>query len=814
MPTASNGALAADSRQPGRFSPALLLLFVGSGCSAMIYEVVWFHLLRLIVGASAVSLAVLLGSFMAGMCIGSVAFPHIVPSKYHPIRVYALLEFGIGLMAVLIFLLLPFVSNVYVSWVGHGFGGVLVRGIVCAIFLLPPTIFMGATLPAIARWMENSPTGISRMGYFYGANIAGAVAGSAVAGFYLLRLFDVVVATAVALAINVTVAVVALVIARRSLYTPEAKETPEAKVKPDYPSVYFVTLLSGVTALGAEVLWTRQLSLLFGGTVYTFSLILAVYLAGLGIGSGAGSVMARFVRHGRFALAVCQGLLLLSIPWAAFSIIYLLPYMGVREYVESLDELHLGRVFVVDIVRTAFAILPSTILWGASFPLALAAVGSRGRDTGRLVGGMYGANTLGSIIGSLVYSLGAIAVIGSANAQKSLVVLAAVSALVLFVSMLRSAYAAKSAGEISPNYAWMTKGTLYSMSAIVVVLALLGLQGVPRVPVGLIAYGRLVDSWEYASQPLFIEEGMNASVAVTQFDERERRFHVAGKVVASNGINDIRVERVLGILPLVLHPEPKTVLIVGCGAGITAGTFVVAPSIERIVVCEIEPAVIRGAREHFADDNYNVLNDPRTEVIYDDGRHYLATTTETFDIISSDPIHPWARGVAALYSKEYYNLCRDRLNPGGLVTQWMPLYETSEPAVKSAIATFMNAFPYGTLWNTEANLGGYDLIMLGQIGPLKIDLNELRRRLLQQPRVARALAQIGTHSAAELMGTYAGQGPDLQEYLRGAPINRDRNLRLQYLAGAALDVDYRSRIHQEIVKYLQYPENIFSPNGD
>lgn len=809
-------AISKNNREDlGKFTPLLLLLFVGSGCSALIYEVVWFHLLRLVVGASAVSLAVLLGSFMGGMCLGSVGFSYVVSRRRHPIRLYAILELAVGVMGVLLLLYLPLVNRLYVASVGYGFGGVLLRGLACTVCLLPPTVCMGATLPAISRWMEHSRVGISQMGFFYGANIVGAVFGAVIGGLYLLRLYDVYVATFVAFSINVTVAALAFALASRSPYAGRLHEKEEAAVRPAYRGMYLVTALSGVTALGAEVIWTRQLSLLFGGTIYTFSLILAVYLAGLGLGSVVGSWVSRVVRDGRIALAACQSLLVITIPWAAVATIYVIPYMGVREYAQSLDELHFSRILLIDVIRCAIAILPSTFLWGASFPLALAAVGSRGKDPGRLVGGMYGANTVGAIVGAMVFSLGAIAALGTQGSQQFLTVLAALSAAVVLYSIFfsRAAGTEREGDEAAPSPKVSGPVRLASAAA-VLVMTLLMVRLVPSTPVGLTAYGRHVDLWDSMDSVLYLEEGLNASVAVTELDDGERRFHVAGKVVASNGLNDMRIERMLGIVPAMLHPAPRSILVVGCGAGVTAGTLLMSPTVKRIVICEIEPAVIVGARDHFSKENFRVLKDARTEIVYDDGRHFLATTKEKFDIIASDPIHPWTRGVAALYSAEYYELCKAHLNPGGFVTQWMPLYETSEDAVKSGIATFMQAFPDGTLWNPELALGGYDLVMLGQVGPLKIDLEELGRRYKARPLLAAAMAEIGFLDHVMLMGTFAGQGPRLQTYMQDAAINRDRSLRLQYLAGAALDVDYRAAIHAEIVKDLKFPDNIFVGESD
>src|SRR5262247_1660325 len=291
-----------------RVLPALLLLFIGSGCAALIYEIVWFQLLQLVIGSSAISLGVLLGTFMGGMCLGSLALSYVVPARQHPLRIYASLELGIALIGLLVLAGMPLISNVYSSWAGSGLAGFLLRGAIAAVCLLPPTLLMGATLPAISRWVEATPEGVSWLGFFYGGNIAGAVLGSMLAGFYLLRVFDTSVATYVAVAINVAVAIGGLLIARIAPYRGVDSmefESDITRAAGAY-SVYAVIALSGFTALAAEVIWTRLLSLLFGATTYTFSLILAVFLFGLGIGSSVGSAMASRLEKPRLALGWCQ----------------------------------------------------------------------------------------------------------------------------------------------------------------------------------------------------------------------------------------------------------------------------------------------------------------------------------------------------------------------------------------------------------------------------------------------------------------------------------------------------------------------------
>ncbi len=288
--------------------PFLLALFIGSGCAALIYEIVWFQLLQLVIGSSAVSLGVLLGTFMGGMCLGSLLLPRIISADKHPLRVYAVLEIATGAIGLLVLFGMPLINHLYVTHVGHGLAGILFRGLICAICLLPPTLLMGATLPAISRWVQTTPTGISWMGFFYGGNIAGAVFGCLLAGFYLLRVYDMAVATFVAATLDISVGIAALLLVWLMPFAVQriCPRDPIATQLAGARAIYLVIALSGLTALGAEVVWTRLLSLMFGGTVYTFSIILAVVLFGLGIGSSIGSIVARSTKHPRLLLGVCQ----------------------------------------------------------------------------------------------------------------------------------------------------------------------------------------------------------------------------------------------------------------------------------------------------------------------------------------------------------------------------------------------------------------------------------------------------------------------------------------------------------------------------
>ena len=419
-----------DPEVRARWLPALLVLFVGSGCAALIYEVVWFQLLQLSIGSSAVSLGVLLGVYMGGMCLGSLLLPRYVSGRHHPLRVYALLELGIGLFGVLVLYGVPVIGGLYTEWAGTGMTSLVLRALVAGICLLPPTLLMGATLPVVARGVEATPNGVSWLGYFYGGNLAGAVAGSLLAGFYLLRVYDMPTATMVAVALNVLVAVIALAVARVMEHHPAPRVEP-ARREAGVSLVYVAIALSGMTALGAEVIWTRLLSLLFGATTYTFSLILAVFLMGLGIGSSIGSGIARRFPHSRVALGVCQLLLCGAIAWAAHATEASLPYWPINPSIGKNPVFQ----FDLDLLRALWVILPAATLWGASFPLAIGAAARKGQDTARLVGGVYAANTVGAIVGALATSLVMVAAFGSQRSQQVLIGVSALSGLLMLISV-------------------------------------------------------------------------------------------------------------------------------------------------------------------------------------------------------------------------------------------------------------------------------------------------------------------------------------------------------------------------------------------
>jgi spermidine synthase len=508
-----------------------------------------------------------------------------------------------------------------------------------------------------------------------------------------------------------------------------------------------------------------------------------VFLTGLGIGSGIGTTLCRIVASPRRALGWCQWLAAAAIAWTAYNLAGSLPYWPINPSIPTDIRYH----FALDLARGFWALLPATLLWGASFPLALAAAKAKGTDTGRLMARIYAANTFGAIVGALTASLLLIGWVGSQRAQQMLIVLSILAGLPL---LLRSI------------------GRLVGA----VVAAALLLFCVPPVPGLLIAYGRYAATWAGKSDILYAREGMNSSVAVARFPNAALTFHVAGKIQASNVPRDMRLQRMLGHLTTLTATNPRSVLVIGCGAGITAGAVSVDPQVERETIVEIEPLVPQAAAAYFSGPNFDVLHNPKVQLRIDDGRHFLMTTRERFDGITIDPLDPWVKGAANLYTEEFLQVLKQHLNPGGVVAVYIQLFETDLEAVKSSVATFFRVFPNGTIWGNPYERQGHDMVLLGTVEPLRIDLDAMEQRIGYRPqesRMAQSLAEIGMNSPVDLFATYAGRASDLGPWMSDAPINRDRNLRMQYLAGFGLDRDDAAAIYAGMLRYRRFPEDMF-----
>jgi spermidine synthase len=497
------------------------------------------------------------------------------------------------------------------------------------------------------------------------------------------------------------------------------------------------------------------------------------------------------VRDPRAALGWAQLLVVVGLAWAAYVLTRALPYWPVNPSIAGP-----WFNFQFDFFRALLTATPAAVLWGASFPLALAASASRGQDAGRLVGRVYAANTVGAIVGALLSSLVLIGTVGTATTQRLMLALAAIGAIALLAP-------ARGAGRPA-----LARGV-----AIALVAILFGATIGPPPPL-LVGYGRYAptyvgyDDYDF----LFVGEGMNSSMAVSELSDGVRNYHNAGKVQASSEPQDMRLQRMLGHLTTLVPAQPRSVLVIGCGAGVTAGAVSIDPAVDELTIVEIEPLVPRVVSTLFGDHNFNVVDNPKTNIVIDDARHYLLTTDKKFDAITSDPFDPWVKGAATLYTEEFWREAKEHLNPGGVITVFVQLYESTLDAVKSEVATFLDVFPEGMVFANLAYGQGYDVVLVAQADPGPIDLDAIdeRLRLPEYFPVAQSLSEVGFYSAAQLMATFTARKPEIDPWLEDAQINRDRNLRLQYLAGLGANLYEADPIYRDMARFRSFPTGLFT----
>ena len=556
-----------------------------------------------------------------------------------------------------------------------------------------------------------------------------------------------------------------------------------------------------MSALGAEVVWTRQLTLLLGGTTYTFSIILAIFLIGLGLGSGIGSYAVREVVRPRRALAVSQFLLVGAIAWSAWMIAESLPYWPINPALTRTLGHLAGR--------------PRALLVG--HPPGGSPVG-RQLSVGARIGRIGGT-------GSRAYGRRRLCRQyrgrdrRRAGVQHAADPLAGHTGVTAHLDHVRGACGGIDAGFRSPcesgNPGFDKRSAVWLLLMIGITLGLA--SSVARIPGLLVAYGgfmtmRLQDRVDI----IYVGEGMNSSMAVSRLPNGVLNYHNAGKIQASSEPQDMRLQLMLGHLTTLLPEHPRSILVIGCGAGVTAGAVSINPRVERVTIAEIEPLVPQVVSKYFSEYNYDVVRNPKVRIELDDARHYLLTTREKFDAITSDPFDPWVKGAATLYTKEFFEEVREHLNPGGVATVFVQLYQSSTDVVKSEIATFLQVFPNGVVLGNTYDGAGYDLVMLGRLAQTPIDLDEMERRLRtpEFAQVAQSLRKTGFYSAVDLFSTFAAEGPQLKRWLQDAQINRDRNLRLQYLAGLGLNESQEAAIYWQILACRQFPENLFTASPE
>jgi spermidine synthase len=732
----------------------IIFCFYLSGAAGLIYQVLWTRILIPVVGATLYSVATVLAAFMAGLALGSwVGGRAIDRWPGAPLKVYAVLELLIAVSAGLVPLMVAPLG-------GLGRGGLVGAFLV----LLLPTFFMGATLPVLTKLVTEDLECLGeRVGQLYSANTSGAVVGALAAGYVMVPVWGIAKSLYLAVGLNLVVALLAFVMPR--MERQGAEQTPMAsKPAPWRKAALWAFAFSGMTALAFEVIWTRALSQVLGTSVYAFSTMLIVFLIGIAAGSGIMGARAHKISRPEVALGVLlvgtglAGLVgargLAGLPQALF---WAGPHLtGFGSYL----GLHLILATVI--------LLPQTMFFGATLPIVTRLVTPSLDRVGTQLGKAYFFNTSGAILGSL---LGGFFLVPSLGPLVAAYALAGLNVIVGAVWLVWTGA--------------RRTGVLGLLAALVLAIGL----GRTDPTDGLFAayskpntLGRQTYQesrrWARKSEVLFQGYGLHSTVVVSQSDEI-RSLSLDGWVVASTNSGDRFIEQALGLLPLLLVDQPESVLVVGLGTGITAGAAA-SGSAQDVQVVELEAQVV-AACELFNRWNGNVSVNPAVRITVDDGRRYLSTVVSGFDIITSDPIHPFSRGSASLYTVEHFKACRDKLKPDGVMVQWLPLYGLESQDIQIVTRSFMEAFPNASLWCWYPSLGREDTILVGVNGDFKLDLESIRQRL-----GGLSGSEVPWERAEEVVAGYLMEGPALEEFAGAVLPNTDDRPILEFTAPISL----------------------------
>jgi spermidine synthase/MFS family permease len=696
------------------------LLFV-SGLCALVYQTVWMRELRLVFGTSTLAAAAVLAIFMAGLGSGAAVLGRKSDAHSHPLRLYGLLEIGIALAAALTPLLIDFVR---VAYVASG-GSVALRFVLAVLVLGLPTFLMGGTLPAAARSIAGD-SGRRSVALLYAMNTAGAVTGAVMAGFILLERYGNRGTLFAAAAINLAIGVLAFCSRAVSVEASAAPQTShreqgshrQKSIRPASPMlrrslVCAAAAMTGFVFLLMELVWYRMLSPLLGGTTFMFALVLATALAGIGIGGGLYARWrgAAVATSGGLAIVLAAEALALGVPFAMGDRIALLA-LALR------DVSTFGVQIAGWAVVTAIVVLPAAVVAGVQFPLLIALLGHGREDVGRDVGSAYAWNTAGAIGGSLAGGFVLIPHLSATGCWRLCVALLVGLALLF-------AWRAQRTSQIAYT-------TLVGGAAVLVLFAAgpsavwrhsgIGAGRAPQTASAADARG-----WMNSVRRTLVEEaeGRESSIALLRDDDLG--LIVNGKSDGS-ARRDAGTQVMAGMIAALLHPQPRTAMIVGLGTGTTAGWLGAIPAMERVDVVELEPAVIRMARQYAA-VNHDALHNPKIHIAEGDARETLLVSRARYDIIFSEPSNPYRAGVASLYTREFYEAAAARLERGGVFAQWVQTYSIDAQTARTVYATLTAVFPHVQTWTTNPG----DIVLIASRQPFPIDVDAIRRRLAQEP---------------------------------------------------------------------------------
>ena len=771
----------------------IAVCFTLSGAAGLIYEVLWMRMLGLIFGATTVAISVVLAAFMGGLALGSALGGRLAARFRNALRAYGIIEIGIGLTA----LCLPLIFRVAemldaTIWRTIHPSSLLFTalrfGLVAAVLLLP-TMLMGATLPiivtAVRQFGDSRALAISRL---YGLNLLGAIVGTIIAGFLFLPAFGIRATIWIAAATNISVGAAALLFARTSYRQTDSTEALNDDAAQAARGVnlaessafwFLCAFCSGMITIGMQIVWSRLLAMIIGSSTYAFAVVLALFLSGLGLGAWIVSLTAAAdSQRLRRVLFIVQLLTVVAL-FMSFRLTNAIPQMlisvGFRLRVDSWAWL-----LALQAVAAMILILVPATLMGMIMPIVLTWAGESSPSQSSVanrVGQAYAVNTLGAIAGAVATTFVLVPMLSSKFAAFSM------AAISLGVSSI--AYKSR-----RPAWDQTLVRSLSIGTAAVLMIAMLFAW--PRLNlnelsigaydsyVRVLAKSRSTPDNQEASRAddhrlLMYAEGRTATVSVRR-DWGITSVAINGRTNASDA-DDMPTQVMLGQLGVLTAPRLERALIVGFATGVTAGS-VLQSQVQSVYGVEIEPAAIASSR-FFEHVNNHPLQDARLRTIVDDARTYLRVNPAQYDLIISEPSHPWVPGVANLFTREFFTLGRDRLRDDGVFVQWLQIYQLSTESLRSVLATFHGVFPHVTAFRIEGAAKGKDLILIGSRQPIALDRIAQR---MQDARVSADLNRVGLTSSSDVMAWFVCDESKLAPAVAGAVINTDDNMHVETIA--------------------------------
>ena len=753
------------------------LCFILSGATGLIYEVLWARMLGLVFGATTLAVSTVLAAFMGGLALGSALAGKLAQKIRKPLSTYGMMEIGIAIYALLVPLLFRLIDHLY-AWIWQQlqpgyFSFSLWRFLLSGLVLLVPTTLMGATLPVLAAALVHSSRDSNSVTRLYTCNLAGAILGTLAAGFVLLPTLGVRTTILVAAVLNAIVGVIAIVLQRRTDSLPAHREPDPIHLRqdPSNPIWYFAALTSGFVTISAQVAWTRTLTMIIGSSTYAFSIVVALFLIGLALGAW---LIARKDRSPRLrsAILIVEAITAFTLLLSLFvlnQIPALLINLGLRLHVASWTGL-----LALQILSATLLVLLPAVWMGMVMPLVLVWASSDRENAVARVGRSYAVNTIGAIAGAFITGF----ILIPRTSTRFTVLFAAICCVVV------ACLAYQPSGRDPALKRSAAIGLIPVLTIVIFIIA-------PRMNLADLSIGAYdslvrvlaqtregVKEDAEASKPnvhelLMYEEGPTATVSVRR-DQNTVSLAINGRTNASDSNYDMPTQVMLGQLPLLVAPKIDNGLIIGYATGVTVGAMLQSP-VQSVTCVELEPGTI-AASQFFNHINNRPLDDPRATLIIDDARTFLRVTPNRYDMIVSEPSHPWVPGVANLFTQEFFELGRARLSDEGIWVQWVQIYQLSTESLRSVLATYQKVFPHVLVFRVGGLSNGKDLLLVGSNRPLNLDRLSERFR---DPRMAAELARVDLKSEADIRGWYLCDETRLGPAVAGAKINTDDNMHIE-----------------------------------